>query len=180
MTWQLLTPQSLRQEIFRQLHSALRARRFGVSKTLAQVRQRFYWSHHHQDVRNWCRNCDLCASRKGPRRKPRAAMQQYNTGSPMERMTTDVMGPLPLSTSGNRYLVIVMDYFTKWPEAFAVPNQETGTVVDALVKQIVCRLGVPLELHSDQGRNFESTIFWASVRPTPLHSTPSPMGWWNA
>lgn len=50
VTWQLLTPRS-----FRQLHSAPTAGHFGVSKTLARVRQRFCWSRHHQDVRNWCR-----------------------------------------------------------------------------------------------------------------------------
>ncbi len=96
----------------------------------------------------------------------------------MERLAVDVMGPLPMSESGNRYIMLVADYFTKWPEAFALPNQETAAVVEALVKDVVCRFGVPLELHSDQGRNFESTIFsemcgLLGIRKTcttPLHS----------
>lgn len=59
----------------------------------------------------------------------------------------------------------------------AIPNQESKTVVDALVNNWVCRYGVPLELHSDQGRNFESAIFKEmcdvygikKTRTTPLH-----------
>ena len=77
----------------------------------------------------------------------------------MERVAVDIAGPLPLTTSGNRYICVVMDYFTKWPEAFAIPNQEAKTVARVLVEQVFCRFGVPTELHSDQGRNFESNVF---------------------
>ncbi len=61
-------------------------------------------------------------------------MQSYNVGAPMERMVLDVIGPPPLSARGNKYLLIVTDYFTKWPEAFPIPNQETVTIAKALVK----------------------------------------------
>jgi hypothetical protein len=76
----------------------------------------------------------------------RGQMQQYNVGAPFERIAIDVAGPLPLSEHGNRYLLMAMDYFTKWPEAYAIPN---------LVTNFFCRFGIPRELHSDQGRNFE-------------------------
>jgi hypothetical protein len=70
-----------------------------------------------------------------------------------------------------------MDYFTKWPEAYAIPNQEAATVVEALVTNFFCRFGVPRELHSDQGRNFESRLMQEvlellgvnKTRTTPLH-----------
>ena len=52
-----------------------------------------------------------------------------------------------------------MDYFSKWPEAYALPNQEANTVAEVLVKELVCRFGVPWYIHSDQGRNFESAVF---------------------
>ncbi|KAG5885997.1 hypothetical protein JTB14_025391 [Gonioctena quinquepunctata] len=52
-----------------------------------------------------------------------------------------------------------MDYFSKWAEAYALPNQEAITVADVLVKEWICRFGIPMELHSDQGRNFESNLF---------------------
>ena len=122
--------------------------------------------------------CDLCASRKGPAQKQRGPMKQYNVGAPMERIAIDVLGPLPLSHRGNKYLLIVADYFTKWPEAYPIPNQEAVTVATVLVEEFFCRFGMPLEIHSDQGPNFESQVFQEvlckllqinKTRTTPLH-----------
>ena len=86
-------------------------------------------------------------------------MHQYNVGAPSERIALDVLGPLPLSESGNKYLLLIADYFTKWPETYSLPNQEAITVAEVLVKEYICRFGVPLEIHSDQERNFESNVF---------------------
>ena len=63
-----------------------------------------------KDVRNYCRKCDLCASRSEPARKIRAPMSQYNVGAPMERLAIDVLGPLPLSDEGNRFILIAANY----------------------------------------------------------------------
>ena len=86
-------------------------------------------------------------------------MSQYNVGAPAERVAMDILGPLPESESGNKYLLLVADYFTKLPEAYALPNQETITVAEVFVREYDCRFGVPLELHSNQGRKFESNVF---------------------
>ncbi len=106
-------------------------------------------------------------------------MQQYTPGALMGWLAIDVMGPLPLTETGNRYVLIVADYFTKWPEAFALPDQETGNVVEVLVKDVVCRFRVLPELHSDQGRNFESNIFaemCGTLGITKTHTTPQSDG----
>jgi transposase InsO family protein len=70
-----------------------------------------------------------------------------------------------------------MNYFTKWPEVYPIPNQEASTVAEALVTNFFCRFGAPRELHSDQGRNFESHLLnevlqrlgISKTRTTPLH-----------
>ena len=77
----------------------------------------------------------------------------------MERLAIDVLGPLPLSSRGNKYILIAADYFTKWVEAYPLANQEAVTVAEVLIREFVSRFGVPLILHSDQGRNFESAVF---------------------
>ncbi len=77
----------------------------------------------------------------------------------MERVAVDIAGPLPLTPRGNRYICVVMDYFTKCPEAYALPNHEAETVASVLVNEFFTRFGVPAELHSDQGREFESRVF---------------------
>jgi len=76
----------------------------------------------------------------------------------LERIAIDIVGPYRDSGRRNRYNLITMDYFTKWPKVYAIPNQEASTVANALVENFFCRFGVPMELHSDQGRNFESRL----------------------
>ncbi len=169
--WQLIVPRSLQQDVFQQLHCSPTAGHFGVTKTLRRVRERFYWARNHQDVSDWCRSCTACASRKGPMRRPRAPMAQYNVGVPIERVALDILGPLPVSEAGNKYLLIVADYFTKWPEGYPLPNQEATTVAEALVREFVCRFGVPREIHSDQGRNFESLVFTEMCRLLGMKKT---------
>jgi hypothetical protein len=85
-------------------------------------------------------------------------MHQYNVGAPFERIAIDAAGSFPWSDQENRYLLIAMDHFMKWLEAYAIPNQEASMVVEALVTNFFCRFGIPQELHSDQGRNFESRL----------------------
>ena len=76
----------------------------------------------------------------------------------MERVSIDVLGPLTETHQGNSYILVVGDYWTKWMEAYPIPDQQAETVAEKLVNEFVCRFGTPLELHSDQGRNFESKL----------------------
>ena len=81
-----------------QLHDTQMAGHLGVAKTLSRVRERFYWVQCRRDVQEWCHNCD--AQKRGPQKKIKAPMAQYNTGSPMERIAIDVLGPLPITETG--------------------------------------------------------------------------------
>lgn len=78
-----------------------------------------------------------------------------SVGGAMEHVSVDILGPLPLSDQGNGYILVAMDYFMKWPEAYAVPDQSTATTTRVFVDEFFCYFGVPEELHSEQGRNFE-------------------------
>ena len=95
----------------------------------------------------------------------------------MERIAIDILGPLPETPWKNKLILVVGDYFTKWTESYPLPNQEATTVAEKLVNDFICCFGVPRELHSDQGRNFESKVFAEicklldieKTRTTPLH-----------
>ena len=170
-TWQLVLPTALRAGVLNLLHDSPVGGHLGVSKTLGKVCERFYWIHCRRDVEEWCHKCDLCGSRKAPRVKTRSPLQLYNVGEPMERVAIDVLGPLPETESGNKYILIAMEYFSKWPEAYALPNQEAVTVANVLVSQFFGRFGVPAELHADQGRNFESHVFQEVCTLLGIHKT---------
>ncbi|UYV75940.1 K02A2.6-like [Cordylochernes scorpioides] len=111
-------------------------------------------------------------ARKGPTTRSKG-----NVGTPFERIAIDVVGPFPKRDLGNKYILVIMDYFTKWPVAVPIPDQEASTVSETLLQDSVCIFGVPKILHSNQGRNFESNIFRELCRPlgiektrtTPLH-----------
>ena len=101
-----------------------------LNKTLKRVRQSFYWGTCRRDVETFCQRCDPCVARKGPVGQSRAPLQQYQVGAPMDRVAVDVLGPFPRTPRGNRFVLVAMDYFTNWPEAFAVPDQEAPTVCE--------------------------------------------------
>ncbi|GFV12406.1 retrovirus-related Pol polyprotein from transposon 412 [Trichonephila clavipes] len=81
-----------------------------------------------------CRTCDSCAARKGTRKRTRGRLQTYNVGVPFERIAFDILGPLPRSSDGINNILVVKDHFSKWPEAYPIPYQETSTVAGVLVQ----------------------------------------------
>jgi len=89
----------------------------------------------------------------------RAPLGQYLVGEPMEREAVDILGPLSITERGNRYILVLADCFTKWTEAYAIPDQESLTITRAIVNEFISRFGVPLPLHSDQARSFEAKLF---------------------
>jgi hypothetical protein len=103
--------------------------------------------------------------------------QQYQAGSPMDRIQLDILGPFPLSKKGNKYILVVVDQFSKWTECYPLADQTAETIDNVLVKEFISRFGVPLKLHTDQGRNFDSDLMkrlselmgLAKTRTTPYN-----------
>ena len=142
----------------------------GINSLISKLRRRFYWPGYKEDVIRWIGWCDVCQKRKQGGLK-KAPLHQVPVGMPMERMAIDIMGPLPVTKSNNKYIVVVADYFTKWTEAFALPNQEAYTVADCLVTNVILRFGAPYHLHSDQGTNFESKLFQEMCKILGINKT---------
>ena len=97
-------------------------------------------------------------SRKRPQQTRWGALENIKAGYPLEIVAMDIFGPLPTSKSGNKYILVISDYFTKWAEAFSIPNQEAITVATRLVDHVFCRLSMPTQLDSDMGAQFESQL----------------------
>ena len=156
--WQIIIPRTRRRAVLQQMHDGPLAGHFGVDKTLKKVQESFYWVNMKDDIISYCHSCDLCVARKTTGKQKHAPMKEFLIGSPMERVTTDIMS-LERSASGQKYVLVVTDSFTKWTEAYAMRNMEARTVARILVTEWICRYGAPSIIHSDQGRQYESTIF---------------------
>jgi len=174
---QIILPKELVPTTLEALHDHSTAGHLGITKTLQKIRSRFYWPGQRRDVEDWCRACDGCASRKRLPKPNCAPLQSDHVGVPLQRVAMDVLGPLPVSEKGHKYILVVSDYFTKWTEAYPMPNMEAATVATLFVHNFVCRFGAPDFLHTDQGRNFESTLMSeickllgiVKTRTTPYH-----------
>ena len=159
------------------LHSGAVDGHLGEDKTLNRLRERFYWPGHTEDVHKWCQQCAECAMRKTPVPKQRAKLTNILPSYPLQLVAMDLLGPLPESSQKNSYVLVVSDYFTRWTEAYALPNQEAGTVAKKLVDEFLFRFSLPEQLHSDQGRQFESRVIKElahllqirKTRTTPYH-----------
>ncbi|KAJ8962887.1 hypothetical protein NQ318_001296 [Aromia moschata] len=93
--YQLVLPKARIHQVLEELHSSPSGGHFGVTRTLARVRDRFYWVNCRRDVEEWCKRCDLCSAKKGPNTRSRGKMVQYLSGAPFERVAVDILGPLP-------------------------------------------------------------------------------------
>ena len=119
------------------------------------MRQVGYWVGMLQDIEKYCRECTICQCTKSP--KPtHAPLTTVPIGRPWEMVAVDIL-EVPVSKHNNRYLLVIQDYMTKWAEAIPIPNQTAERITKELIK-VLSRYGIPDILHSDQGKNFESTI----------------------
>ena len=155
--WRIAVPRALREILLKESHSGKFAGHFAERKLYATLRTKYWWDNMRSDVRKHCRSCLTCASRKGPGRAPSPKLQPIPVGGPFHRVGVDVL-QLPLSHEGNQYAVVFMDYLTKWPEVFAVPNQKAETIARLFVEHMIVRHGVPEHLLSDRGANFLSAL----------------------
>ena len=130
-----------------------------------------------RDIEIFCAKCQRCAARKAPSSKATAKLVSMGAGFPFERIAMDIVGPLFKTESGNRYLIVVVDYYTRWPEAYAIVHQDAHSIARKLVTVYFARYGAPYSRHSDQGANFESNLMRENcllydikkTRTTPYH-----------
>jgi len=122
-----------RKEAMKSAHASNSGRHMGVKKTQDKVAMMAYWVGWQRDVREYCLKCDACARYHRGGVKKRGELQFMCVGAPWERLAIDITGPHPLSGKGNRFIITVIDHFTKYAFAFPVRNLEAKTVAKYLV-----------------------------------------------
>ena len=129
---QLVVPDVLRQRLFESVHSGPLAAHLGSERMLAQLRQHYYWPGMRRDIRLWCLACPACQQSKGPPARAHGKLQKVLTAAPLDIVAIDILSGLPIANDGNKHILVITDYFTKWSEAYPLPDSEASTCMNAL------------------------------------------------
>ena len=178
VTFQLVIPQEYRKMIFKLGHSSPLSGHTGKGKTVNKTLKQFYWPNLYGDITRWTASCDVCQRTTDKGRITAAPIQPLPViGEPFARCAIDLVGPIiPASTGGYKYILVLTDFATKWPEAIPLKSISTEAVATALLN-IFTRLGVPKEILSDRGTQFTSSMMTEvyrlmsikGLRTTPYH-----------
>lgn len=148
-------PKSLRKIVFDSLHSLAHP---GIRASRKLIKSKYFWPNMNSDIKNWATTCLGCQKAK-VQRHTRSKLSEFEppTGR-FEHVHIDLVGPLPLSQNC-KYVLTVVDRFTRWPEAYPLKDITAITVAKVFFNEFIPRFGVPLRLTTDQGSQFESKLF---------------------
>ena len=167
----VVVPHTKHRDLLSVGHDSVIGGHLGIRKSVEKLRQDFWWIGLKKDVIAYIKSCRRCAQRKPSQKTRRAPLSHKPVGYPMERITMDIKGPLPTTSRGNKYILVISDYFTKFCEAFPMNNQEAETVADILCRHWITRYGVPRQIHTDCGTNFESKLVKTVCQKLGIHKT---------
>ena len=130
----------------------------GVTKTLSKIREHYFWPGLSRLIVDYVRQCKDCAMYKPPNVNMTQPLIPITSTRALQLIELDVVGPFPVSEKGNKYIFTNIDTYTRWPEAYAIANQETETILTCL-EDFISRHGLSDAILTNQGRNFESQLF---------------------
>ncbi|GJT89840.1 reverse transcriptase domain-containing protein [Tanacetum coccineum] len=123
------------------------------------IRTGYYWPTMHMDARNLIRECNDCQIHRPVPRNPQQNLTPITSPWPFYKWGIDIAGPFPEGPGKVKFLIVAIDYFTKWIEAKAVATITGNQVKKFVWDNIVCRFGLPGEIISDNGKQFRDNPF---------------------
>ena len=153
-------PEPIRRVVFDTLHSLAHP---GVRATQRLVTARYVWPGINADVRKWARSCLQCQRTKVHQHTVTPLATFATPDARFDHVHLDLVGPLP-PCKGYSYLLTCVDRFTRWPEAFPLPDITTSTVASAFISGWITRFGVPSTITTDRGAQFESNLWTQLMR----------------
>jgi hypothetical protein len=162
-TYRLVIPKTLHSTLLKEYHDGTCGAHLGINKTYEKIKNKYYWETMYSDIKNYISSCDKCE-----RRKTKLMYHSLPIGSipfpshPFECLGIDILGPLPeTDITHNKYILVVVDYFTRWPIAFPLTNARGKTIATVLVEKVFLEHGFPSSLLSDRGTAFMSELMLA-------------------
>ena len=143
----------------------------GIRKTTESIKQRFYWPGYESDIEMYVKECQQCQQHNPWQSHQHAPLGTITASYPFEKVSWDLMGPLPTTSAGNKYVLVITDIFSKWTEAFPVSSTDSATLATISVNEVVCRHGVSTMFHSDQGTNLTNNLVSSLCDHLGIHQT---------
>jgi ribonuclease HI len=148
------------QELMKEIHAGVCEAHIGSRPLLGKVfRQRFYWSKAASDAADLVQKCENCQKCARDQKQPSSLTQLIQPTWPLQRWGLDLLGPLPPTQGNLKYVVVAVEYFSKWIEAKPLATITLATVQKFFWQNIICRLGVPKAITIDNGTQFGVETF---------------------
>lgn len=155
----LIVPSALHADILSASHDEPSSGHLGFTRTLARIRQHYYWPKLTQDVKHYVKMCRECQRRKAPPQRPAGFLKPIvPPAQPFQQIGMDLLGPFPKSHDGNRWIVVATDYMTRYCEIKALPRGTASEIAHFFMKNIVLRHGAPAVVITDRGTAFTAQM----------------------
>ena len=154
----LIVPVSKKQEVMELNHDHMLAGHLGIAKTMIRVQKQFTWPHLREDVTAYINGCLICARRKsyGASKAPLHPMPPVDRV--WEKIAMDIVGPVQESRKGNKFILVLSDYASRFVFTIPMKDQTARTVAQHFVDKIVTKYGALEQVLTDQGSNFLSKL----------------------
>ena len=171
--WQAIIPKEMVNEFLYQLQdSPMSGGHFGVERTLARIKQRFWRPSLKTSVEKHIANCDRCWARSTAGIKRKAEMQTFSVQGAFKTMAADILGPVTIARKSRaRYILVMSDLSTKYAVTVALQDMTAATVANAIIDEWIMKFGAPDVIHTDQGSNFNSEIMQGICRIFMIEKT---------
>jgi hypothetical protein len=161
------------RKVLEEGHAGTNGGHFGGEATRKKLERNFYWPRMGAMIDEFVKTCETCQRRGKP--KKNNPLRSITVSEPFELIGMDLVGPLPETSRGNKYIIVMTEYLTKWVEAKAIPNKRAETIAEFLYDNIITRFGTPKRMLTDQGTEFLNetiTALQKVMNIKGIHSSP--------
>uniref|UniRef100_A0A2N9FZB4 Uncharacterized protein n=1 Tax=Fagus sylvatica TaxID=28930 RepID=A0A2N9FZB4_FAGSY len=157
--------------VMREVHEGIYGNHSGARSLVHKlVRAGYYWPTMQKDVVSYVRACDKCQRFGNLIHSPPETLTPMTAPWPFAQWGLDIMGPLPVGRRQLKFLVVGIDYFTKWVEAEPLATITEKNIRGFVWKAIICRFGIPRAFISDNGRQFDNSPFREFCEELGIHN----------
>ena len=153
-------PRGMRNDVMNYFHTGNTFNHQGIHKMYDTMVKYVIWSGMDKDIKKFCGTCDSChASKTKYKKYAEGKIKIFPAKKPFQQIAMDIVGPLPVTTEGNRYLLTIIDRFTRFVTAVPIKEVSAVNIAKTFINNWVYLYGPPKEILTDNGTQFASNIF---------------------